>query len=558
MKHNKPSFFLMLMIVLLFWDHQAFAKISLQIDPPQVQVDETFRLIFTIDGQQENSIPELIPLQQDFTIVGTQRSMSYSIVNGQAHSVNQWIILLTPKKTGTIPIPSIRIGQQYSKARTVEVGGVRSTPDDKATEPQDDVLLKTEVSEASPYVNQQVIYTVKLFNSQRLLDAEYQPPRVEDALLIPLGSGRRYQSSIRGQNYAVEEQRYAISPQKSGPLKIIAPTFKALVYDMVPRRIHVHPKAVMLQVKPIPKNFKGKQWLPSKQVGLTEIYNQTDSTMSEGSTLVRTVTLDAHGIPAQLLPVIDFVDNPDFSVYKEQPDLQNKAKQGELLGIETLKVTYLLNKAGRITIPAIRVPWFNTTTGKEEIAVLPERTIDVTAKDGVKHTTVVPTKPSTSHESMLDNKVQQSSPNLSEKTNELAWWVAGGFALAWILTLVLWWYRRQGRVIKGQAKRQALKQLRIACVSHAPHQAQIALLRWANLQWPDAALLNLGQLATLTQDDALQQQVLILSEALYTREKRSQWQGDALWRCILTFQKATVKPVVKKTKPSLPPIHPGL
>lgn len=63
-------------------------------------------------------------------------------------------------------------------------------------------------------MNQQIIYKVTLYNSKHLLDADYQGPQVENALLIPLGQEKRYQTQKNNINYLVEEQNYAIFPQK--------------------------------------------------------------------------------------------------------------------------------------------------------------------------------------------------------------------------------------------------------------------------------------------------------------------------------------------------------
>lgn len=57
-------------------------------------------------------------------------------------------------------------------------------------------------------MNQQAILTVKLLTSRRLIDVDYQPPKLQDGILIPIGSGNQYQTMINGTLYAVEEQKY--------------------------------------------------------------------------------------------------------------------------------------------------------------------------------------------------------------------------------------------------------------------------------------------------------------------------------------------------------------
>lgn len=200
-----------------------FTAATMQLESAKVQAGDTVRLFLTLDGTEANSVPDLSPLQKDFTIVGTERSMNYTVINGRAQSMGQWLILLVPKKAGIITVPGIQVGQEKTAPVTLEVSEEESSQTQPLNSSQaQDVKLLAEVSDEYPFINQQVIYNVRLYNSRHLVNADYQPPQVEDALLIPLESGRRYQTAENGRLYTVEEQRYAIF-RKSGPLKLLLP-----------------------------------------------------------------------------------------------------------------------------------------------------------------------------------------------------------------------------------------------------------------------------------------------------------------------------------------------
>ena len=541
----------LIVVLLLCWNSVALASISTEINRSSIQLGEMFRLVLTIDYPEAGGAPDLSPLQKDFTIVGTERSTAYTIVNGETHSVHQWIVLLMAKTTGTFVVPSIRIGTLESTAGKIEVTAVkvRTTTGDEESSPQGEVMLKTEVDSAKSYINQQLIYTVKLYNSQRLLDAEYQPPRVDDALLIPLGDGHRTQTVLNGHGYTVEEQQYAIFPQKSGDLRIKSPSFKAVVYEAVPRQINVHDKTRVVKVMPIPANHTGQYWLPAKQVALTETYDKPSLTMNQGSALVRTVTLQAAGVPAQLLPPLDFSSRSDFSIYPEKPDLKNTARQQELIGRVDVKVTYILNKDGHITIPALHVSWFNTDTGQEEIASLPERVLDIIATEPPPPK--VPTTAVKNAHTATPVLSTGSRPRI--KANGFIVWMMIGFGLA-ILVIGAFGYFCRGSLVKRRVKRLALKTLRDACSSNDPQKTHEALLHWARVQWPEMEFLNLNQLAKMVHDRLLKKQVIILMEALYRQEKHSVWRGDELWRRVSTYKRPGL---IKTHKNSgLPPINP--
>ena len=446
-----------MMVILLCWPLIVLASITTEISRSTIQLGEMFRLVINIDDPHTSGVPNLTPLQKNFTIVGTERSTAYSFVNGETHSVYQWIVLLMAKKTGMLDIPSIQIGKLESRASRIDVTPVKAVNVDGEESPaQDEVMLKTEISPGPVFINQQLIYTVKLYNSQRLLDVEYQPPRIDDALLIPLGDGHRSQTILNGHGYAVEEQQYAIFPQKSGELRIKPPSFKAVVFEAAPRQINVHAKSTSLVVKPIPAEYLGAPWFPAKQVALTETYDEPALTLNQGSTLVRTVTLQAAGVPAQLLPRLDFVSSPTFNAYPEKPELRNTARQQALIGRADVKVTYILNKEGRITIPALQVPWFNTDTGKSEIVSLPERVMDIIATKALPQATPTAVDNIKKPEPVLAKKPLQSLS--SAKSNALVGWMAIGFGLVCLVMFMLWHFCKRS-VGRGRIRRLALKKL---------------------------------------------------------------------------------------------------
>ncbi|STX40430.1 KQDN repeat-containing protein [Legionella donaldsonii] len=533
-----------------------FADVTVQLDVTQVQLGQPFSLTLTLDSAVD-SVPDLTPLQKNFTILGTERSMNYSVINGQAHSVSQWIITLTANRNGVLPIPSLQIGQEYTKASSIEVTSEETpTTNVQPQTPQQDAVLETDVSVNNPFVNQQVIFTTRLYYSSRLLDASYQPPQVEDALMIPLGQGRHYQISSNNKIYAVEEQQYAIFPQKSGDLKINPPAFNALIYSVTPKRVHLQAKPTVLHVKPRLAGYK--YWLAAKQVSLSETYDKNTITLMQGDTLVRTVKLSAVAVPAQLLPTLDFGSSDQFSVYPEKPQEKTSFKHPNLVSSTTVKATYLLNKAGQITIPAIKLTWFNTTTGKKETSALPALTLNVVASAGETKQSasaaVANTEP-VAHTTEVDAKKEQqiTLPSLRPETN-VAWWLASAFAIAWLLTLGLW-YRQRRQQAERQTAGQVMKQLAKACLDNHATEARDALLKWARFQWPEANLLNLTDVEKMVDDTRLKEEINQLAQALYQDvSPQKTWQGTALWAAITSFKGAKLRPENSKMTP-LPPIH---
>jgi hypothetical protein len=532
----------------------SIAAPTVQIEPSQVQLNTPFQLIISTDSLKSRKVPDLRPLEHDFTILGTQQSSSYTIVNGQTTSLSQWVILLRPKKAGKLPIPSIKIGSEQTEPSVIDVVTTDSSTSSSNNEkmPSNGVMLKTTISEEHPYINQQVLYTVRLYNNRRLLNAEYHPPSVEEALMIPLGNGRHYQTQQNGETYGVEEQQYAIFPQKSGSLTINSPSFNAAVYDDIPKQLTLKTKVSKLSVLPAPT--EEKNWLPAKKVILTETYDQTSHTIKEGDTLTRSVSLQAVAMPAQLIPALTFKPTKEFNVYPESPEEKNEVQFNELVGTRTIKLTYLMNKAGKITLPAIQVPWFNTVTGKAEIAELKPHTLTVKPGKQTKSTPPPPDKQPTSL-STISNP--EPIPTTKPTSHSTIWALALGFIAAWGLILLGWLLRRTNRFNRHNHVKRAIKQVQAACKKNNPTHARRSLLRWASIQWPEADILNFQDIARLTRDTALKNQLLLLSEALYNPNHQTSWQGAGLLRSFNAYLhlKPSVKPNQKR--PDLPPMNPA-
>ncbi|MGL6029809.1 MAG: BatD family protein, partial [Legionella sp.] len=70
-------------IMLAIFSCTVQAEIAVKVEPSQVHAGESFRLILSQTPQYSGGLPDLTPLQGQFTILGTERSINYSVINGQ-------------------------------------------------------------------------------------------------------------------------------------------------------------------------------------------------------------------------------------------------------------------------------------------------------------------------------------------------------------------------------------------------------------------------------------------------------------------------------------------
>lgn len=550
-----------LIYLILIFCPLTFAATTVQLDHERVSQNDTFRLILSSDEINKGGLPNLTPLKKEFDILGTEHNVSYNMINGQTSASNQWIIVLRPKKTGKLNIPSIRIGSEQTESRSIDVSDdaqIVSSDDAKSGMASDAVMLKTEVSESNPYVNQQVLYTVKLYNNQRLIGAQYHPPSVQDALMIPFGDERHYQTQENGQTYMVEEQQYAIFPQKSGAMSISPPSFETAIFDEgYPKRLHLKGPKTPITIRPAPSDYPYKNWLPAKNVTLAETYDVAAQDLKEGDTITRNVTLQASAMPAQLLPALEFNVTSQFKVYPESPETKNTIKPNEIVGVSTVKVTYLLSEAGDITIPKLDVPWFNVSTGKTEIASLPSNTLKVlpgnaTSKKPTASQNIISSQTTPRH------PAPEKSPSLSFNSSSLILAVVIGFLSGLVVVLLILWLRKDSFFAKGKARDGVIKRVLSACDRNMPRDAHDALLAWATIWWPEKTILNLHDIAIHCRDIHLKKELAKLSQLLYDGRAPKSWDGARLRECFKHFcQSNPTKPSADKVlRVDLPPINP--
>jgi hypothetical protein len=527
------------------------AVIPTEIEPKKIQLGESFTLTMIFgDPNQVHTPPNLTALQQDFIIEGSARSFSYTNINGQSHSIGKWTITLSPKKTGMLTIPAVPVGNDQTVAAQIEVTAEKNEQEQSAISySTQDVILKTKVEPQTAWVNQEIVYTVKLYTKQNLVDAAYQPPRVENALIINLGGGKRSRIFENGEEYIVEEQKYAIFPQKSGNLQIIPPLFRAVVYDFEPKKISVKGSQHDIDIRSIPEGFTSKSWLVAKNATLTEEYENAGEHFLQGDTLVRNITLDASEVPGELLPQFEVNGSTDFKVYPEKPQVITDTSHDEVRGFEKLRVTYLFNKAGSITLPEIRVRWLNAASGKEEVAVLPAKVLQIDAKESP---TMQSNSAPTTHPEVATSPGSASANSSSSRSyHSLAWMLALLFGLAWIITLIHLWRSKHTKV--KNSKRKVPAELKQACRNNDKLAAQAALIEWGKIQWPQAKILNLNEVGKKVSEAGFKKEIAKLSEAIYSPAKSNPWQGEQLWQYVIRYRKRKIK---KGGKKELPPINP--
>ncbi len=536
------------------------AEISVSIDRNPVNLNESVQLTFSAT-EEPDAAPDFSPLENDFEILSQSQQQSTSIVNWSKTKTIQWILTVMPKRAGTLMIPAIRFGRDSSEYSTLIVNKAPIQPNNA-----ENLFLQVSVNTKTPYVQEQVLYTLKLYRKVQISQAQLTEPALENAVIEKLGEDSNYRAQYQGESYVVTERRYAIFPQQSGkmtiaPLELTAgivlansnPRFNGFFNRQRTRTKRVSSQAIELDVQSKPLEAGKYPWLPAKQVLLQEKWSNDALQVKVGEPITRTITLQVIGATSAALPQLSNTHIPaNLKSYPDQPTRQDQALVDGMVALREEKIAFIPSQVGHYTLPAIEVHWWDTQTQKMQIARIAERTLIAIAGDNT--VTQPPRQTSTQPVITASPKTIDKTAITNQPANNIWFWLSLFFAGAWLITLVYFLTRKAKKPKQVTAKSiekssAAIKKLKQACLTNKPILAKDALLQWGREQFNVS---NLTQIAKQC-DTNLQNEILALNIVLYSN-KSSIWQGHSLWEAFKTFKAINTTPKKTTTDP-LDPLY---
>ena len=357
------------------------ANLEAQVDTDTISIGETVQLTLRADGTDITGSPDLKPLEGDFDVQSTEHSTDFSSTNGRVEAWTSWTLLLKPKRTGTLTIPSLVVGNDHSQPLQITVRDL--DPAVKRT-----VFFETSYAPKRVYVQAQVVVTRKLFYSRgaQLYGAMPALPDIAGAMVEPLGDAEHSTEFRNGRQYGVVEQRFAVFPEHSGTLTIPAVTVSGSVQlpssDVFPRRVGVDISSDKLDIDvlPIPAAYpKDAPWLPATRVELLEDWPAAaDHTMHVGTPSQRTLIVRVEGNVASAIPPLHTALPNSLKAYPEAPALNEIPNETGLVGTRTESTSLVATAPGPITLPAVSLTWWDTANQKVRTATLDAEVVEAT------------------------------------------------------------------------------------------------------------------------------------------------------------------------------------
>ena len=533
---------LLVLLTGMFLSVQAMAGLTATVDRTNLAEYETLELTLRTDSDT-SAAPDLSPLENDFDILGTRQSRQIRIINGNNESWRDWIITLSPKNAGRLLIPSLQLDDMTSKAIRLEVASTASARA-AGSGGIGPVFIRTEISDESPYVQEEVILTLKIYYRVQLYDdRRLSPLNIDGAIVQQLGETRNYETVLDGKRYGVFELNFSIHPQKPGSMQIPGLTFSATmpdrrdtfgsIFSMSGKPVAARSSEVMLNVQPQPDGFSGPVWLPARNLTLTDGWSAPLDKVKVGDAITRTIVVEAEGLTSVQLPTINMPKPGGVNAYPDKSTTDDRATDSGVTGSRIEAIALIPTRPGKIELPPVRYQWFDTDTQTEKVAVIPAKTITVLPSENGEVVADTPTIPLQKAEEPKAPVCPPASQGMTGTTDTDWLWpsISALLALLWLFTLVaLLRCKRSGKVLSETAseasksisfnEKAAWGDLEAACRSEDLNQIRHSFIQWTQALIEDSTLVTTDKCLQRFSSKALSALFRQLESSLYSGQKQ--------------------------------------
>lgn len=440
-----------LLAVLLLWPVSLLAATRAWLEQPQVTLGQAVTL--NVETDAVSATPDLTPLMRDFEVEGQSDSRSVRMVNGRMSASTTFSLTLRPRRAGTLAIPALQVGNERTAPLTLEVGATATA----RAASNGLVFVETEVDDPNPYVQQSVGVTVRLYYATPLVSGQLDLDPPDGALLQRVGEIVQSSREIDGRRYSTAERRFLLVPERSGALILPGARFEGRgaggwMDDLLggnSRQVNITGAPRTLQVRPQPAGAP-QPWLPVRD--LRTRYTAVPQQLRAGEAGTLTIETTVVGATQAQLPELPTPSIPGAQVFAEPPQFDERFVGGTPQVTLTRRYSVVPSQAGRLMVPGTAMAWWDVRAGAARRATLPDLTLPVVVGTGSPSSVPVAgaargaaTLPAGPDDDILLEGERRVPSHL--------WpWLAAGFAVLWLITL-LWALTRRAGTSSGPRTR---------------------------------------------------------------------------------------------------------
>lgn len=547
----------------------AFATVSASVNT--YSSDPQSPIVLTITSDNDSSqTPDLSVLKNLFNVVSTSVSRQSYIINGNAQNETKWQFSLIPLQKGKLNIPSIVVGNERTNPIEIHVSDQPQNllPQNQNSKEQSAEALyelTTELYQTSDksFVNEQIICAVRVYDNGSLESGEPSFEPTTDFIIKSLGNPKIKQSP---DGKRVITYLFALFAQKSGELFIPKVVFDGYAYQKPALKnifqgglfqidipsvfglqtpIHLEKEPQKIDILPKPENYSSNWWLPAQNLSVSaQIINPPQKIM-QGNVFMREITLTAQGLTDSQLPELDFPSSSLVKTYPEKPVGETTVSDGGVVGVQKTIVSYIPQKTGQIVLPEIEIPWFNTLTGKNEIAVLEQQIINVFENPNIE-----------TEDAYLSNQPNLLKTNQAQSLqhNQINPYFIALAAFFAGLFLAFFFFKKPKEKTKAKPSLISIKDLSFNAKRNDLKALRNNLILWAQKSFPNVQISNLKDVSNILGDTDFEFMIDKLSAALYNNAKETSFNSKAFIKSFKKALKNKKKKEQTKTEP-IPPLY---
>ena len=370
---------------------QAHAEISvsLTLDRQEARPSDSIRMVVSVSGARQCDAPPVIQGVDRFHVTQGGSSSRVEIANGRIRSGVDYTYYLTPSQPGTFQIGPARVQVEGDTFESNTVSLIIKKAASSQSPDKGPVFLTATLSSKEAYVEEQILYTLKLHLRSGVSNISLQLPEEDRLTFQPLGKPREYQGVLDGHTYQVVEVSYALLGLKEGDYKIQPAQMDMTVYGSgqqsrggffdhpffsdpffrTGKPVSVSSEPLELKVVPLPKAGKPEGF--SGLVGSFAITSElTPRKIKAGESATLTVQVNGRGnvnrIPDLKVPPMDHV-----KIYADQPVFAAGHDLKGLAGSKTMKWAVVPELPGDYTIPPLSLSFFDPKAGEYRVIQSP-------------------------------------------------------------------------------------------------------------------------------------------------------------------------------------------
>lgn len=349
------------------------------VDRNEISLGEALELSVVLSGGSGDVDTSAI---RDFDVIYRGQSSSFQMVNADVRHELTLHYSLTPRRAGDLIIPplTVRSGSDSVSTEPVRVRVVQGT----ASTGGDDLLMTATVSNASPWLGEEIVYTFRFMAAVRVYKANYRRPSFDGFSVRDLQGQKEFSDVKNGRRYKVTEVSYLLTPERSGPLTVDSGDLTCEVADpggnsrsrspfgsifddpffsstrTVTRTVRA--EAVPVKVRPLPE-YRGSGTFSGLIGNFSFSASVEPLRLKAGDSATITVSVEGSGNIMDLAEP-GFPVPPGFKIYPDSPQEKVKSDASGTRGSKVFRYALVPVYSGQYSVGPFELVFFDTEKGK--------------------------------------------------------------------------------------------------------------------------------------------------------------------------------------------------